>query len=346
MLQQVETVQEIYKQDKMVLKFKLKELTNLLLLFCSVLCFSQNAPNLEGQYYFENNKAEVTIYDKNHFFAVGYNSAVLGKVEIIDKKVYFKADHPKSEILLYGRKSEEKSEIILDGHIFNNDVYFGTSTKKEDQIILSPLKQETSNYCQSDKYFMAFAKMPYQLSFNVDDDSTSFKINNFYDHFFPVFLKKDADLSFLNGQITIENGVMKMDQSISKQKLNLSEELKKMIAEIEMVDSVFDEDFIFLNSGYNIISKDKIDLNKYTYTKENNEYISKTKLQGSEAVLNTVYKFNKIKQVSKSSDQFKLNDSYFKNIKCLPSSESLMNSGKNIEPKVNLQKTVEIKPMK
>ncbi|WP_143883927.1 hypothetical protein [Chryseobacterium binzhouense] len=97
------------------------------------------------------------------------------------------------------------------------------------------------------------------------------------------------------------------DETVKRKPLNITNEIKEIIKDLEKIDSLFEKDFIYLDSDYTIISTGEIDLsNNYSYNKLKNEYNKKTKL--SEKNLNTLYQFNKIKGTAVSMEEYKFYD--------------------------------------
>lgn len=275
---------------------------------CGGFLFGQTELDLEGEYYFKNNSATIFIFNKTKFLAVGYATAILGNVEVIDNAIYFKPDHPNSEILLYGRKNIKKKQIIFNEYFFRNKLYFGALSDQKNREPLNLLYKD-NDYCASKKYVIPFKINPEKVFIKTSSDDllTSFSIYNDYDEFLPVYLEKDSDISFLDGVITIENSQIMFDETVKRKPLNITNEIKEIIKDLEKIDSLFEKDFIYLDSDYTIISTGEIDLsNNYSYNKLKNEYNRKTKL--SEKNLNTLYQFNKIKGTAVSMEEYKFYD--------------------------------------
>lgn len=347
----LKTAQEIYNMDNKFIKLtSLKNTLNILGLFCYVICFGQITPNLEGQYSFKKNQAGVYIYDKNKFLVVGYETAVKGIVEIINNELEFKPDHPHSEFLLYGRKTTGNKQIIFEENLFRYKTFLGTSLQKKDELLLNSLNIERNDYCVSHQYFLPLLEIPNSIFLKTDRSDKSltyFLTDKKYDEFIPLYMKEDTDISFLNGQIKIEKGILVYDETILKQDLNLKggmdiTEIKEIIGNIENVDSVFEQDYLYLNSDYNIVSPNDVNLNDYSYNKTTNQYISRKK---SHKDLTILYKFNKIKSTENSVENVKFDDTNSLKVKCLRTPYTILKERNDEEyRRTNPQKTVEVKP--
>lgn len=208
-------------------KFKLvyiKKKLSFLSLFFSMICLGQTIPNLEGEYYLEENNAMLYIFNKNEFLVLGYETAVKGQIEIVNNKLEFKMDHPISKFLLYGRNSLNR-QIIFNENIFRHNLYFTDDYSGENEIQLSEIQKEKYNYCGSYCYFLPLEKKTDNLLFKSGEESnylTSFKINEGYNEFLLKCLPADADIYFLTGAFNIKDNELLFDNDIQKKPLNLT----------------------------------------------------------------------------------------------------------------------------
>ncbi|MCW3161523.1 hypothetical protein [Chryseobacterium oryctis] len=156
-------------------------------------------------------------------------------------------------------------------------------------------------------------------------------------------MKKDEDVSFLNGQLKIENGVLVVNEFVLKQNENEDiDELKKIIEDIEKVDSTFEEDYLYLNSNYHVVYSDKINLNDYSYDKMQNQYNGKKELHED---LTTIYKFDKIKSIEKPVKNLKFYNAESLKTKCLRTPYIIKKEEDEKYRETYPMKTVEIKPL-
>lgn len=312
--------QEIHNMGKINFKLiELKRILYILGLFCSVVCLGQTIPNLEGEYYLKENKAGLYVFNKNQFLVLGYSTAVKGKIEVIDDEVNFKVDNPDNTFLLYGRNSENEG-IFFDENILRHKVYIGKSSTKERELLLQSIQKEKFASCQSGKYFLPYKSDNYLIIQSEEDQNllTYFNNDKKYTDLLLEYLPADQDVSFLNDIFMIKNGKLHFDnKSVQKRELHLTAEIKKIIAEIEQVDSVFNKEDIYINQEYQPILIEAIDLKQYSYNKLSNQYTRKKVLKTDEESLNVLYKYVKINPIINSNTKFKQDTITFFNVKCL-----------------------------
>ncbi|SHL23010.1 hypothetical protein SAMN05444267_101451 [Chryseobacterium polytrichastri] len=314
-----------------ILFLKLKSLNKILImlgLFCYMICFGQIIPNLEGQYYVKENKANFYIFNKNQFVILGYATIIKGKIEIANNEVIFKLDHPNNEFLLYGRSSADE-KIFFDANMLRYKISMDNSNVKEKEALLDLIQRDKNDYgyCRSHKLFLPNNRINH-LWLNLEADETDlltyFDTGGKYNDLFLEYFRADPDVSFLNRVFSIKNGKLDFDTDlVLKVPLSISEEVKEMIANMDLVDSIFNRDTIYLNQDYEVVVSDKIDFNQYSYNELTHQYTRKN-LKHHDKNSGIIYKYVKLNPTIPSNKKYRLNETSFLNAKCLKTPKAIL----------------------
>ncbi|WP_160136481.1 hypothetical protein [Chryseobacterium sp. c4a] len=314
-------------------------------ILCGIICSGQKIPNLEGEYYLKESKAGLYIFNKNQFLVLGYATAVKGKVEVMDDEVIFKVDNPDNTFLLYGRDSGN-DRIFFDENILRHGILFGYAPTKETEPLLKSVQKEKSIYCWSQKYFLPYKNDDFFIIRSEDDPNllTYFNNDKKYTDLLLEYLPADQDVSFLNEIFLIKNGKLHFDKkNVQKRDLHLTAEIKKIITEIDQVDSVFNKEVIYLNEEYQPVVSEAVDLKQYSYNKLSNQYTRKKILKTDQESINILYKYDKITPIIYSNAKFKQDTNSFFNVKCLKTPKAFIEENNDKKAK---DSTVYIEPMK
>ena len=279
----------------------------------------QTIPNLDGEYYFKDNKALLYIFNKNEFLVLGYDTAVKGKIEIVNNNLEFKTDHPDSNFMLYGRNALQK-RIIFSGNIFRNNLYFTDNSGKE-EVLLNEIKKE--DYCRSYCYFLPLEDKKGNFLFKTGQQKnylTSFKINKNYNEFLLEYLPADADIFFMKYAFKIKNNELLFDSDIEKKPLNMTKDIQYVIGKLNQINLVFNKEKIYLDENFELLLDEKIDLSKYTFNPLKNQY---TRKKPSEK-LNILYVYSKLKPEVIPNVEYNISPTKKIEAKCLKTPQAIL----------------------
>lgn len=311
-----------------------------------ITCFSQTTPNLEGEYFIKENKSNFYILNKNEFVILGYATIIKGKIEIVNNELKFKTDHPNNEFLLYGRSSSDK-KILFDQNILRYRISMGNSYTKEEETLLHIIQKDENDYnCRSNKLFLPNNKGTDLLLTSEADENllTYFHTGEKYNDLFLEYSQADPDVSFLNEVFDIKNGKLNFDPNlVLKAPLDIPEEVKKMITNIDKVDAIFNKNTLYLNQDYEVLVSEKIDFRQYSYNELTHQYNRKS-LKHDNTYPKIIYKYVKLNPIIHTNHKYKLDKTSFLNAKCFKTPKALWQENENKKTKQTTYSTEIMSP--